>query len=50
MSYKIEISPTLDNLTNDDYKVVFELSLLKSNIKKGSVWCVGFFPFILKNI
>ncbi len=35
---------------NDDFGVVFELSLLIFNVGKRSVWCVTFFPFNLKRI
>jgi hypothetical protein len=34
MKKEVKISPTLDNFTNDDFGVAFELSLLMSKIKK----------------
>jgi hypothetical protein len=33
---------------DDDFRVAFELSLLMSKIKKGTIWCARFFPLILK--
>ncbi len=37
MKKEIEISPTLDNFMDDDFRVAFELSLLMSKIKKGTI-------------
>jgi hypothetical protein len=34
MRDKVEISPTLNNLMDDDYRIALELFLLASNIKK----------------
>jgi len=48
MREKIEISPTLNNLMDDDSRVAIDLFLLVSNIIKGNVWCVGFCHFIFK--
>ncbi len=39
MEKEVEISSTLYNLMDDDSRIVFELSLLASNIRKESVVC-----------
>lgn len=45
---KVEISPTLVNLINDDSRVVFELSLLASNMEKEVLRLLESFLFFLK--
>ncbi len=47
MRDKVEISPTLNNLMDDDYGIAFELFLLASNIKK-QVYGVQNYSFHLK--
>jgi hypothetical protein len=46
---KVEISPTLVNLIDDDSRVVFELSLLASNMEK-EVLRLLVFPLLSKEI
>jgi len=49
LKFKDEIdSATLDNLMEEDGNVVYELSCLASNIKKGSSSSFRFFSFLLK--
>jgi hypothetical protein len=45
---KIEISPTIVNLIDDDSRVVFELSLLASNMEKEVLKLLESFIFFLK--
>jgi len=46
MKKEVEILPTLDNFTNDDFGVAFELCLLMSKIKKELCGVPGsFFSF-----
>jgi hypothetical protein len=40
---KVEISPTLNNIMNDDFGVAFELSLLVFNIEKEMCGMLYFF-------
>ncbi len=53
MSLKLKeenkVVPSFESLMENDSIIVVELALLVSN-KKGSLWCVGFFPFILNKI
>jgi hypothetical protein len=47
MRDEVEISPTLNNLMDDDYGIALELFLLASNIKK-QVYGVQNYSFHLK--
>lgn len=47
MEKEVEISSTLYNLMDDDSRIVFELSLLASNIKKEVAVC-WILPFNFK--
>ncbi len=40
MKEKVEISPTLNNLMDDDFRVILEVFFLISNIKKEVMCCV----------
>jgi hypothetical protein len=51
LKFREEITnpPTLVKLLIDDnFEVVLELAFLAFNIKKGSMWCFGIFPFFLR--
>jgi hypothetical protein len=47
LNFKDEIDyATFDNLMEEDKNVVYELSCMASNIKKGSCSSFGFFKFL----
>jgi hypothetical protein len=51
LKFRDEIeSATFNNLMEEDRNVVYELSCLASNIKKGNCLGFGFFSFLLKKI
>ncbi len=50
MKKEVEISPTLDNFTEDDFGIAFELFLLMFKIKKELCGVLGFSLLFKENM